>query len=285
MHLRLATERLTRMASEQISALIALADINLVIQNRPWISGPVACILAAYCLSHLFFGLTHWLAFAAVVGITAERNPYGLGLRTASARQTSMRRSASRRHGGPWKERVANVNVQQETVHDEPEELDAEEGNASGWAECLHQRQQMNDQSFAINGEDGSGSSEADDLHSDDDYPIDARRSYSRQIDSEDEPDESELVRRDQHSPESDDHQDSSDDDPNDIIDIIPSPSGAPRRRAISQSKSLRSRKSFFRSNSGSPDEQLLSDGSPTAPREGQGRLNEYGTFRSLAGI
>jgi hypothetical protein len=89
------------------------------------------------------------------------------------------------------------------------------------------------------------------------------------------------------HHEESDDHQESSDDDPNDIIDIIPSPSGAPRRRAISLSKSLRSRKSFFRSDSGGSPEDAVArgDGSPVSREGGQGRMHGYGTFRSLAGI
>lgn len=267
--------------NRQISALVALADINLVIQNRPWISGPVASILAAYCLSHLFFGLLHWLAFAAVVGVTAERNPHGLGLRTGTMCKESMRRSASRRQAGPWKERVAHVDMQREALHEEPEDVDEPQEGSSGWTERLGQRHRLNEQSFAELGEDELGSSEEDDLHSDDDYPIDARR-YSQHFHTED-TDEGTADERG-HIADSDDHQESSDDDPNDIIDIIPSPSGAPRRRAISQSKSLRSRKSFFRSNSGSPEEQTFErgDGSPTG---GQVRLNGYGTFRSLAGI
>lgn len=75
----------------------------------------------------------------------------------------------------------------------------------------------------------------------------------------------------------------------NDIIDIIPSPSTATgtRHRTISQSKSLRSRRSFYArtSQGNSPEDglgnhnQLSSDTSPISPMSG------YGTFRSLAGI
>lgn len=75
----------------------------------------------------------------------------------------------------------------------------------------------------------------------------------------------------------------------NDIIDIIPSPSTATgtRHRTVSQSKSLRSRRSFYaRASTGnSPEDglgnhnQLSSEPSPISPMSG------YGTFRSLAGI
>ena len=273
----------------QISALVALAEINLVIQNRPWISSSLAAsTLAAYCLSHLFFGLVHWLAFAAIVGVTAERNPYGLGLRTASApvRQgSSTRRSGSRKQGGLWRERVANVQVQQEALYEEPENLEGDGNNSSGWDARIGERQRLNERSFRSDGEDGLENSsdedrylDDDDIHSENDYPIDALRRYSHGDDSEE-----------SHPEETDEdglaEAESSDDDPNDIIDIIPSPSGAPRRRAISQSKSLRSRKSFFRSDSGSPEELTSRvDGSATA-REGHGKMHGYGTFRSLAGI
>ena len=69
-----------------------------------------------------------------------------------------------------------------------------------------------------------------------------------------------------------------SEDDGNDIIDIIPSPSTT-RHRAISQSHRsfIRSRHSFYNSNSNLEDVQL----SPAGASAGTG----YGTFRSLGGI
>ena len=200
-----------------------------------------------------------------------------------------MRRSASRKSGaGPWRERVTSVHVQRKQgLVDEPEGYEA--AGSSGWEDRLNERERMNECSIREDGFESSDEEEEehveDDIHSEDDYPIDVLRSHDHYAQEEGEETESSSSLN--HHEESDDHQESSDDDPNDIIDIIPSPSGAPRRRAISLSKSLRSRKSFFRSDSGGSPEDAVArgDGSPVSREGGQGRMHGYGTFRSLAGI
>lgn len=260
----------------QISALAALAELNLIIQRKAFTS-TVPATLALYCFSHLFFGLLHWLAFAAIVGISRDRNPYGLGLQSV------------RRRPGPWREGVANIQVRRASMMRDLSEgryhaegqydtQDASEGDED-WDNRLRRKRNALEESFRSDEDDDKIHSDDEDETSEDedDVPIDATL-----LDYDEDEDEGELAQE---------HHGYIGSPPrmNDVIDIIPSPSTATgtRHRTISQSKSLRSRRSFYAriSQDNSPEDglgspnQLSSDLSPISPMSG------YGTFRSLAGI
>jgi hypothetical protein len=261
----------------QISALAALAELNLIIQRQAWTS-TIPATLALYCFSHAFFGLLHWLAFAAIVGVTRERNPYGLGLHSV------------RRRPGAWREGVTNLQEARGTLR-EGDECDEEEGedgvvdgNADDWADRLRRKRNALEDSFLSEDEDMLHSEESED---EDDIPIDATRDFNDYLDDDGD---------DDHDAEDeDDYEDMNGGEymgspprANDIIDIIPSPSTATgtRHRAISTSRSLRSRRSFYAraSHGGSPEDGLLPDHFTSEPSP-ISLTSGYGTFRSLAGI
>ena len=241
--------------SRQVSALVALAEVNLIIQNRTWTT-TLPYSMVSYCISHLFFGLVLWLAFAAIVGTTRDRNPYGLGLRTAG-RGTGTRRAI-------WQERVTHAKFSRAGVadvfQDEPGQYDEDGDGPEGeqdWERAIRRRQALNDTSFASSDEEVDEAEE-----SEGDYPIDALRYGEHE-------EEDEAI--------------SSDDDPDDIVDIIPSPSTS-RHRTISHSRSLRFRQSLVQRRRASSSANELEPSSPSVERS-SGGMAGYGTFRSLSGI
>lgn len=268
---------LGNLLSSQVSALAALAELNLIIQRKAFTS-TIPATLALYCFSHVFFGLLHWIAFAAIVGISRDRNPYGLGLQSV------------RRRPGAWKENMANIEVRRASMLRAAEEFEDDEDRIAGhegdeeWENRLRNKRNALEESFlsdeGVDGitddEDGYDDQSSDD---EDDLPIDATLLDYGEDEDHDEADGA-----------ADEAYMGSPPRANDIIDIIPSPSTATgnRHRTISMSKSLRSRRSFYaRASQGtSPEDGILprgqhlsSEPSPITPNTG------YGTFRSLAGI
>lgn len=261
----------------QISALAALAELNLITQRQAWTS-TMPATLALYCFSHVFFGLLHWLSFAAIVGLTRDRNPYGLGLQSV------------RRRPGPWRGGIANVHVSRGTFseHDEDNEdvHGRHDGASDGWQRRLRRNRQVNEQSFPSDNDEGEEeeTDSYDEHHeessdNEDDIPIDATMIEYTDEEYDGNP-EGGGEDHYYHEPESPRRQE--------LIDIIPSPSTATaaRRRTVSQSRSLRSRRSFYAhgSQANSPEaalspHMLSSEPSPLQVSSG------YGTFRSLAGI
>lgn len=265
--------------SSQISALAALAELNLIIQRKAFTS-TIPATLALYCFSHVFFGLLHWIAFATIVGISRDRNPYGLGVQSV------------RRRPGAWRENMANIQVRRASMlrAAEEEEYEDDEDGIAGregdeeWENRLRNKRNALEESF-LSDEEMDGITEDEDGYDDqssddeDDVPIDATLLDYGEDEDHDEAD----------GP-ADEAYMGSPPRANDIIDIIPSPSTVTgnRHRTISMSKSLRSRRSFYaRASQGtSPEEGVLPSGqhlssepSPITPNTG------YGTFRSLAGI
>lgn len=187
--------------------------------------------------------------------MTTDRNPYGLGLNSVKKRR------------GAWREGIANVEYTRTGLHEDDVDRYGHIEDESEWQNSIARRQRVNEEGFT--------SEEVDSSEDEGDMPIDAtlQDSPDGDVDEEAEDDETE----DQVSQ-------ASSHDPNDIIDIIPSPSTAVghRQRTISQSRSLRSRKSFYarQSQEHSPEDGLLSSNTTALPTGGK-----YGTFRSLAGI
>lgn len=181
--------------------------------------------------------MLHWVAFAIIVGITQDRNPYGLGLRSTSC--------------PPWREGVSNIAVRSASG--------AFRGNGPlDWEEQFNDRHLANEASFARHRYSDASEDE-----------LDTQAQY------DDDEDEREDARIDRAS-------DESDTDPDEIIDIIPSPSTS-RHRRISQARSYRSVSSLRARN----PTQFQDSESP----ENDGHLQalagsrQYGTFRSLGGI
>lgn len=166
--------------------------------------------------------MLHWVAFAAVVGVGVDRNPYGLGLRATTF--------------PAWREGVCEVDISNEAHMTD-----------TNSPEAVHEAEY---EGFVSNVTDSFS-----DI--DDDAPID-------------------------------DAVDESDTDPDDIIDIIPSPSVA-RHRKISQSRSfrsvssLRARRAAAFADAGDEDEQA--HGLSTSELSPLASSKQYGTFRSLGGI
>lgn len=274
----------------QISALAGLAQINLLTQNRGW-NNTIPASSVLFALSHLVFGVLHWLAFVVVVGVSKERNPFGLGLKN-----TGMREGA-----GGYGEVTANVEFRHHGEEEGEFEQDDDgvyaeaqsvgrwqrpvkhsktprgkgrraQGVSATWDDELAARRMANEASMLS---DGSGEDE------DDDMPID--RAFPRYPchRSEDEDSTSgqgdgagsqgSVTGEDGDDDDDDDYADTdSDEDPNDIIDIIPSPSTS-RYRAISTSqsfRSLRSRHSIYNVLAGSPEEE---EGQEHDAERGQG--------------
>lgn len=213
------------------------------------------------------------------MGISRDRNPYGLGIHSV------------RRRPGAWRESMANIQVRRASmlrdvdIDDGDEDMD-DQGTGERdehWENRLRRKRDALEQSLLSDEEmDGITEEEDEDETSedDDDVPIDATL-----LDYGEDDDEEDLQDGDNN------HFAESPPRVNDVIDIIPSPSTATgtRHRTISQSRSLRSRRSFYArpSQGNSPEDglergghhQLSSDTSPISPMSG------YGTFRSLAGI
>lgn len=221
-----------------MSSVAALAELNFIVQNRIWTTRlPFASI--AYCVSQPLFGMVHWLAFAAVVGVSRDRNPYGLGLK--NARQPV------------WREGITNVECNPGELLSDSETNEGSQSDDEGTRTSGRRSQwRMNDNS--------SGSDEGDEG----DFPIDERDDMVLDGGNEGDGEENGSVHN-----------------LNDIIDIVPSPSTA-RHRTLSQSHShrsfIRSRRSFYRASSSSPEDPNLS---PVTDSHKPG----YGTFRSLGGI
>lgn len=278
-----------------ISALAGLAQLNLLIQNRHWAESiPASSVL--FALSHLAFGVLHWLAFVTIVGVSKERNPFGLGLGT------------SRRSGG-YEERVANVAFrrerQEESFFNNEDPLAdtttpnrnarkysgrRSRGASASWENGLASTRHANEASMLSDEEDGEHGQDGtyEDEEDDDDLPID--RAFPRYADEDHEPDTDSLS--DGSADRTPRGESSSEDDPDDIIDIIPSPSTS-RRRVVSAShsyRSLRLRNSVHRSLAESPEEdpergEELAFGRQQDRPSGPPLSRTYGTFRSLAGI
>lgn len=232
------------------------------------------------------------------MGVSRDRNPYGLGLQTGIIR--NPRES--------YREGVADLRVTWSSEDEEGE--DAVERNGEGseeddraWKKRMQSRRRRDEDAFGSEGETdidhdeetgfdsqrrrksssyhaGLASDSSDPDHSD--IPLDAARTPRRQRRRRQRQDS--IGAEEQSFPTSSEEEETeSESDPDDIIDIIPSPSVA-RHRTISHSqsfRSVRSRQSFVHQDDEEANGGAELDGSSQQIRP----LSGYGTFRSLAGI